>query len=81
MSKNIHDEIAEYLVGNPKSYIYYHDSGAWVIYPHRPRHIEEGEEGNVKAVYQGEDYNGLNGYIPTLVEIMAKALKIRIYSI
>lgn len=82
MKKHIHDEIAEYLVANPKAYIYYHDNGGWLIFPHKPKDIETtGETGKVKAVYRGEDYNNLNGYVPTLVEIMAKALKIRIFSI
>jgi hypothetical protein len=80
MSKDIHQEIAEYLVSNPKAFIYYHDRGGWLIYPHKPRDVESGDF-KLKPVYEGDDYNNLNGYIPTLVEIMAIALKIRMYSI
>ena len=79
---NIHQEIAEYLRNNPKAYIYYHGNGQWTIYPHKPKRIEaEGDEGKVKPMYEGNDFNNLNGYVPTLVEIMALAMKIRIYSI
>lgn len=74
------DEIAEYLVNNPKAFIYYHDRGGWTIYPHKPRDVETGDF-KLKPVYIGDDYANLNGYIPTLVQIMAKALKIRMYSI
>lgn len=77
---NIHKEIAEYLVSNPKAFIYYHSSGQWLIYPHRPRNYDTGDF-ELKAVYEGNDYNNLNGYVPTLVEIMAMSLKLRIYSI
>ncbi len=79
MSK-IFDEIAQYLLDNPKAFIAYWDNGQWEIYPHRPRDLDTGDF-KLKAIYKGEDYNNLNGYVPTLVDIMAIALKVKVWSI
>lgn len=76
-----HDEIAQYLLDNPKAYIYYWDNGEWLIYPHKPRGIESGVDFKLKPVYEGHDYRNADGYIPTIADIMATALKIRIGSI
>jgi hypothetical protein len=77
---HIHVEIAQYLRDNPKAFIAYWGNGDWEIYPHKPRGIEV-DEFKLKPVYRGADYNNLNGYVPTLVEIMAIALKVRVWSI
>lgn len=79
-TQHIHNEIALYLSDNPKAFIAYWDNGEWEIYPHKPRDLDTGEF-KLKPVYKGADYNNMNGYVPTLVEIMAIALKVRVWSI
>lgn len=77
---SIHKEIADYLRNNPKAFIAYWDNGEWMIYPHKPRDIETGDF-KLKAIYEGHDFNNMNGYVPTLVEIMAIALEVRVWSV
>lgn len=76
---NIKEEIAQYLHDNPKAFIAYWDNGEWAVYPHRPRGIETGDF-KLRAVYEGHD-DGDNGYVPTLVDIMAIALNVKVWSI
>lgn len=77
---DIKKEIAQYLVDNPKAFIAYWDNGEWVIYPHKPRDLNTGDF-KLKPVYEGHDHRSLNGYVPTLVEIMAIALNVKVWSI
>jgi hypothetical protein len=76
----IQQEIAQYLTDNPKAFIAYWDNGEWEIYPQKPQGLETGDI-KLKPVYEGHDHNNTNGYVPTLVEIMAIALKVKVWSI
>jgi hypothetical protein len=78
MADGIYLEIANYLLSNPKSFVAYTDSGEWAIYASKPKGLDTGDI-SAKPVYEGHDDNG--GYLPTLVEIMGIALKVRTWSI
>lgn len=77
--------LKEILKKHPRAYIHYYDNGAWIIYTSEKackklaelNDIEYDKYAKKIELMSGSDYDSLNGYVPTLVELLAEALNLK----
>lgn len=71
------------LTKYPKMYLYYHDRASWVLYKEKPpKNTYMGDpEHDVCVLEEGDDYTMADGYLPSIVHNLCKALGIKTESV